>query len=341
MNHDELAFANQQLAGMLKGGVPLEGALRQLCAEMQRGSLRAELQALEADLAKGTPLRDALAARRLPAFYSAMLQVGAKSNDLPGVLTLLADYYHRTHLTWTRLKGLLVYPFIVLATALAVSVIVAVIYQRLALEVAMDVSQGVLPGQSGLPSPFALLLNLWAPVAGIAFLCGAATLMIAVPRWRRELRWRFPGFKEAGLSHLASALALMLEKGCTLDQALALLQQLEAGSPAALELAQWKARLAAGHKNFSELAAGGRIVPPLFVWLVAGSGEDWAGGFRQAAKIYFERARHRVEVLLYAALPVSVLGLGLLIIAQVLPMARMFAGLMRALTSVGDMGDGP
>src|SRR5574342_507206 len=190
MNHDELAFANQQLAGMLKGGVPLEGALRRLCAEMQRGPLRTELQALEADLAKGTPLRDALAPRRLPAFYSAMLQVGAKSNDLPGVLTLLADYYHRTHLTWTRLKGLLVYPFIVLATALGVSVIVAVIYQRLALEVAMEATQGAIPGQSGFPNAIGVLLNLWVPVALIALLCGVAALLIAVPKWRRELRWR-------------------------------------------------------------------------------------------------------------------------------------------------------
>ena len=340
MNHDELAFANQQLAAMLKGGVPLEGALRQLCAEMQRSPLRAELQALEADLAKGTSLRDALAARRLPAFYSAMLQVGARSNDLPGVLTLLADYYHRKHLTWTRLKGLLVYPFIVLATALAVSVIVAVIYQQIVLGAAStELWQGVPPAQSGLPNAVGLALNLWSPVAIIALLCGAVTLMIAVPKWRRELRWRFPGFKEAGLSHLASALALMLEKGCTLDQALALLQQLEAGSPAAPELAQWKARLAAGHKSFAELAAGGRIVPPLFVWLVAGSGEDWAGGFRQAARIYLDRARHRVDVLLYAALPVSVLALGLLIAAQVLPMARMFAGLMRMLGDFGDVGE--
>jgi len=339
MTHDELAFANQQLAGMLKGGVPLEGALRQLCAEMQRGSLRTELQALEADLSKGTPLREALAARRLPAFYSAMLQVGAKSNDLPGVLTLLADYYHRAHLTWTRLKGLLVYPFIVLATALGVSVIVAVIYQRLALEVAADLAQTIAPGQPGLTDPFALLLNLWAPVAVIAFLLAAGALVLAVPQWRRELRWRLPGFKEAGLSHMASALALMLEKGCTLDQALALLQQLEAGSPAATDLAQWQARLAAGHKSFSELAAGGRVVPPLFVWLVAGSGEDWAGGFRQAAKIYFDRARHRVEVLLYAALPVSVLALGLLIITQVMPMARVFAGLMSTLSDFGGVGE--
>ncbi len=43
-----------------------------------------------------------------------MLLVGARSNDLPGMLTLLADYYQRQHLLWTRLKGLMTYPAIVL-----------------------------------------------------------------------------------------------------------------------------------------------------------------------------------------------------------------------------------
>lgn len=339
MKPDELAFVNQQLAGMLRSGLPLEGALRQICADMHRGTLREELQALEADLGRGTPFRDALAARRLPPFYTAMLQVGAASNDLPGVLTLLADYYQRAHLTWTRLKGLLVYPFIVLGAALAVSVIVAVIYQRIATEMLGDLGQGFAAGQAGIPSTFAMMLNLWAPVAFIALLCGAAVLLLVVPQWRRELRWRAPGFKEARLSHLGAALALMLEKGCTLDQAITLLQQLEAGSPAWSELGQWKTRLAAGHRKFPELTAGGRVIPPLFVWLVAGSGEDWAAGFKQAAAVYHERARHRVEMLLYAALPVSVLALGFVIMAQVTPMARMFASLMRAMTTGMEMGE--
>ena len=47
MKYDELAFVNQQLATMLREGIPLEGSLRQLCATMQKGRLRAELQLLE------------------------------------------------------------------------------------------------------------------------------------------------------------------------------------------------------------------------------------------------------------------------------------------------------
>ena len=53
MKPDELAFANEQLAGMLKSGLPLEGSLRELTDSMKSGSLRTELEALEKDLAKG------------------------------------------------------------------------------------------------------------------------------------------------------------------------------------------------------------------------------------------------------------------------------------------------
>ena len=95
MKLEEFAFVNQQLAGMLKSGIPLEGALRQLCGDMRRGALRTELELLEADLAQGVPLAAALAKRKLPEFYSRMLQVGVAANNLPGVLTLLADYYEQ------------------------------------------------------------------------------------------------------------------------------------------------------------------------------------------------------------------------------------------------------
>src|SRR5258706_15672512 len=106
MNHDEFAFFNQQLAAMLRDGIPLEGALKQLCAGMSTSPLRAELQQLEADLARGTPLKDALARRELPEFYKRMVEIGVRGSDLPGVLTLLADHYHRANALWTRLKGL-------------------------------------------------------------------------------------------------------------------------------------------------------------------------------------------------------------------------------------------
>src|ERR1043166_3546396 len=106
MNNDEFAFFNQQLAAMLRDGIPLEGALSQLCAGMRVGPLRAELQQLENDLARGTPLKEALMRRAWPQFYPRMVEIGARSNDRRGVLTLLADHYPRAIAVWPRLKGL-------------------------------------------------------------------------------------------------------------------------------------------------------------------------------------------------------------------------------------------
>lgn len=336
MKTDELAYVNQQLAGMLRSGIPLEGALRQVCETMRSGALQAELKALEVDLANGTPLRDALAARQLPDFYKQMLVVGAQSNDLPSLLTMLADHYQRLHFTWTRLKGLLVYPVIVLAVAMAVSVLVAILFTQFSRDTLHSMSE-MMPAKDPQAQWFNMMIGLWTPVILLGLLCAAVALALAVPSWRRRLKWLVPGFKEAGLSHLASAIALMLRNGCSLNQTFALLAQLETGSPTQGELARWQSRLAEGRSKFPEVAGGGQVIPPLFVWLVAASGEDWAGGFARAARVYYERAVHQVETLLYAALPVSVLALAFLIVGQILPMMRVFTNLMQTL---GDMGDG-
>ena len=79
MKYDEFAFFNQQLAAMLRDGIPLEGALRRLCEEMRRGKLRDELQSLEGDLAKGVPIAEALQSRNLPELYKRMILVGVEA----------------------------------------------------------------------------------------------------------------------------------------------------------------------------------------------------------------------------------------------------------------------
>ena len=329
MNNDEFSFFNQQLAGMLKSGIPLEGALRQLCAGMKQGKLRDEFQKLETDLAQGTPLEKALAARDLPEFYTRMVVVGAKGNDLPAILTLLADYYQRANSIATRLKGLLVYPLIVLLAAFLVSGFFALIYSGLFVATS---SANVFGSPSAQAPP--LFLPLWLPpiLLGILLLVSAWALTSA--KVRGSLRWRLPGFREANLSQFASALGLLLGKGGSFSDSLTILRGLEKGTPLEAELDQWAARIASGERKFSEVAASSRIFPPLFIWMVASSGEDWAGGFFRASELYYARASHRVETLLYAVLPISVLALGMIILGQFMPLVRMFSWFMNSLGSV-------
>lgn len=310
MKTDEFAFFNQQLAAMLRDGIPLEGALQKLCAEMQDASLRNELQLLAADLSRGTPLRDAIAQRKLPELYQCLLTVGAQSNDLPGVLTLLADHYQRRYTIWTKLKGMLTYPFIVLIACLLLSLLVAYLLEKV-----------VWPAMSSLTDqlPPAVHISLWLPPIVLTLLLILAATTLLIPAARQFLRWRVPSFRESSLAQIASALALLIRNGVPLDHALGLVERMESGTRAGDEISNWRRRLASGHAKFSEMAEPGRAFPPLFIWLVAHGREDLGAGFQGAAEIYQSRANHRADLLLYSALPCSVLALGVLIVMQVQP----------------------
>jgi type IV pilus assembly protein PilC len=324
MKYDEFAFLNQQLAAMLHEGIPLEGALRRLCTDLKQGALKSELKKLEADLTKGVPLREAMRTRQLPELYRQMIEVGAQSNNLPAVLTLLADHYQRRHTIWTRLKGLMVYPVIVLIGAFLLSCFLSYL-----LHVAIRSNFSVLFGNwTQMPQ---VLIGLWVAPFLLAVAVVVTSFALATPPLRRALRWRLPAFKEASLSQVASAMSLMLKNGVPLDPALALMQRLEQGTPAGTELAQWRQRLSAGQGKFAEMAHAGRAFPPLFIWMVAHAGEDLASGFRRAADIYQARAQYRTEMLLYSAMPCSVLGLGFLIITQIQPVFSVFVTFMRTL----------
>ncbi len=326
MNYDEFAFLNQQLAGMLKSGIPLEGALAQLCSSLRDGALRGELELLRADLVAGKPLRDALPGRKLPELYTRMVLVGAEGNSLPGMLTLLGDYYSQRNALWTRMKGLMVYPAIVLVASLCLSLLFLSLYDQLHAAIFETLFDG-----RALPAAYPGIL--WLPICWLSASAVLFAMAVSIPSWRNWLRWRLPGFKESSLAQFASTMRLLLASGGRLREAVALLQTIEKGTELGTELDLWQQRLAAGNARIHDFAGGSRILPALFIWMVEQSGEDLAAGFKRATELYCERARYRVEMLLYAALPVAVLCLGSMIFFQLFIVLRLITG---GLDSLGD-----
>ena len=318
MKLDEFAFLNQQLAGMLKSGLPLETALRQTCAGMRRQRWRTEFERLQADLSQGVPLEKALDARQLPELYKQMVKVGAKSNNLPGLLTLLADHYQKASFLWTRLKGLMIYPVLVLLTALGLSLLLVSQRDRfseLFFPTALNYYEyGIFDAGSVMP---AVVLGALA----------AMVLMVLVfPPLRKAARWWLPGFKEAHLSRLASSLGLLLKGGVDLGAALGLMSRLESGGRIGRELSLWEYDLSQGAGKLSDMGQKTRAIPPLFFWLVAGEGEDLASGFARAAEIYYARAAYKADLLLNSVLPISVVALGLIIVVQIFSTVRLVTG---------------
>lgn len=328
MNHDEFAFFNRQLAAMLRDGIPLEGALKQLCTGLKSAQLRSEMQSLEADLARGTPLADALAGRSLPEFYKRMVSIGARSQDLPEVLTMIADHYQQSHALWTRLKGLMVYPVIVILVSLGLTLIVSTVFSKFLGSFFADGSFGT--SDRG----WFWVMCVWVPPALLAMAAIVLCVVLSLNSLRSKLRWWLPGFREASLAQLASALSLMIRNGTPLPDALALAQSLEAGSPMELTLAHWRESVASGAGKPAAWSASIQQLPPLFVWLVRQSGEDIAAGFRKAAEVYQARASYRIEMALYGALPVSILLLGQMVFWQIAPVFQGMTWLMNMIGGV-------
>jgi type IV pilus assembly protein PilC len=336
MKYDEFAFFNQQLAAMLRDGIPLEGALQRLCQEMRHSPLRDELHALEADLSKGTPIADAMKPRQLPELYKRMVLVGAKGGDLPGALTMLADYFQNQNHVWTRLKSMLTYPLIVMFVAFALSLGLAFLWTCV-----LGPGFGDMFGGMGVSLPAATLFalgslkSIWIFPVTLGVLFVLALGIVFLPAMRGKFLWRLPAFKEATVSRIASSIALLTKNGVPLPEAIGLVEQLETSPAASADLQGWRSKIASGAVKFSEIAARNRIVPPMFVWVVSTAGEDITAGFNRAAEIYHARAIYRTEVALFSVLPIASLFLGALVISQAFLVISMFLPLIVMLNNLG------
>lgn len=315
MNAADLAFVNRQLASLTGAGRPLEAALRQLSADLPAGRLRDELAALERDLAGGTPFAEAVEARDLPAFYRQMLRLGARSNDLPGVLLLMADYYDRMAALWETVKLVTFYPLLVLSAATVVSFALARIIDRIRLLILPDLSAGLAVEQT---LPALAPLN-WLPV----FVLAAALVVIAALTWihplRDRIKWHLPITRDTALAQFAASLSLLLRKGCTLGDAVRFLRELEGKSRLGTELESWSRRIESGILVFSALGERSRLIPPLFIWLVEQQARDLPAGLAGASAHYAMRAERQFRFWREAAAPAGLVALGLMIACQVYP----------------------
>ena len=208
----------------------------------------------------------------------------------------------------------MVYPLLVLLTATAMSIGMFWMSHEVASLVgtAADWNSG--------SNPVWMEMCRWAPPILLILVTLFALVAMALPGWRLRLRWRVPGFREAGVARVADSLAMLLRAGCPLGESLALVRELEGDSPAGAELAQWHEKLSQGEGKPSQFAEPGKVFPPLFTWVIASSGEDLQAGFARAAEIYHIRKESQIETILYAALPTAILLLGVLIVLQVVPL---------------------
>lgn len=325
MKPDEIAFASQQLAGMLRSGIPLEGALKEVAQDMKRGRWRTELEALEKRLASGVPVNDAVEQSGLPEFYRRLFTVGAASGDLPGVLNLLADHYRRTGELAERLRIALAYPLLALflSALLSIGLCWGLVWMAQNVFTVMFGNTDMYSGfvQIALSNPMSVA-GFLVPPAVLLSLSVATLVVLKVPGLRNWATWKIPAYREARLSCSASVIGTALHKGVPLADALALAEALEGRSEAAWAWGNWRRAVVAGNGSVQNFAASQKAFPKAFGWMLVSSGEDLAGGFSRAADLFAARARGRTDLILQAVVPVMIVAVGMVLLMQATPLVQ-------------------
>jgi type IV pilus assembly protein PilC len=131
--NDFLLF-NQQLAALLRAGIPILQAISMLRKRAASAKLRAVLGDVEEKIRGGAALSEAFAAQggMFPRIYTASILAGERSGALDEVLGRYVTYMRRNVALRRKIRGALAYPaFLLFASALMVTFLTTYVVPRM------------------------------------------------------------------------------------------------------------------------------------------------------------------------------------------------------------------
>jgi len=179
----EFLIFNQELATLLKAGMPLVQSLDLLKRRVESVRFRAVLEDVHEKVRSGTALSDAFAAHGdlFPSVYVASLLAGERSGSLDTVLRRYVDYARIVATLKRKTISALVYPAILVALALA---LVALII----LKVVPAFSDFYASFGAQLPFVTRMIVRVSEFIRGqflLILIVAAAAIVIAVAWWRQ------------------------------------------------------------------------------------------------------------------------------------------------------------
>ena len=321
MTLNDLLALNEEIAALVRAGVPLEQGLASLGADMP-GQLGSTAAALAARTARGESLEQALAdqAVALSPAYQAVVQAGLRAGRLPAALEAVAASAQRTAETQRAAIVAVAYPLLVFAL---VWLGLAVFARNLAPTLLSSFHAFNVPGQGVFKvlAWFGHSAWLWGPampllLAVLLFLWWHACTRAAALHSRRVdrlfgwLPWMGHVLQFSRSATFLEILALLVENRTPLDEAVTLAAA-ACGDPQTVRAArQLSESLRRGQ---TQPLPGDPAFPPLVNWLLLAAGREGAllPALQHSAATYHRRARNQfdlVRVLLPAFLTVAVAG---------------------------------
>ena len=333
-----ISFTNQ-LATMLRSGIPLVTALRHMRQRSRVKGLSRLIDDLIRDLEAGETFADALdrQERSFPEVYRASVRAGERSTDLPDVLSRQAAYLQWVREIKNTAAHALVYPAI-LATAVAglVAILLTFLLPRL-----VKLYPG---GEADLPKETQLVIEIsdWIGSNYLVLLGGALALgfawasVLRLPRGRRFLSrqlLRVPRLGEVlrmiATSRFATTASILHNAGCEMVSTLSMAGATCGSSylSAAFERATDRVRLGSTITESLEREEG---VDPLLIQLVdvGETSGDLGGSLQHLAQCYDEEVPRSVKWALSLIEPLVITAGGAIVlfilIAALLPVVKLY-----------------
>jgi type II secretory pathway component PulF len=303
---DELIALNDEIAALVRAGVPLDQGLQILGADLP-GKLGRYATQLSSQLARGESLTTALAdsTSHVPRVYRAVVEAGMAAWRLPAALESLAGSLRRLAETRRAVALSFIYPVLLLCFAWG---LFAFSVDKVAPAVANAFYAQRVPGGAFVqriahlgksahiwgplgPAVIVLLAIAWWIISGGARVVEGSRAAISfgwVP-WMGRLQ------RLSRTAVFVEVLKLLVENRVPMDQAVELAAEAAGDKTLITAAAQWADGIRRGETSPADGIPG---LPPLLRWLIAGGQRNEAllPALRQLADDYGRRAQDQAEM---------------------------------------------
>jgi general secretion pathway protein F len=277
----DLAMVTRQLATLVQSNLPLDESLQAAAAQSRSNRIKGILLQVRSRVAEGHTL--AYAMSEFPnvfnEMYRAMVKAGEHAGYLGPVLEQLADYTEKRQYTGQKLKMAMIYPFILIAVAVAVIslLMIFIVPELVGIFAHSSRELPLLTRALIVASDFSRDWGIWILLAMVG-LVWLARRLLRNPR--RRHRWHALLLRTPGISRLlvaldtarfASTLSILMASGVPLLESLRIAGQVLTNLVLREDSEQVAERVQEGSSLHRALEQSGHF-PPMMVHMVA-SGE--------------------------------------------------------------------
>jgi general secretion pathway protein F len=288
---EQLIALNDEIAALIRSGIPLELGLREFGGDSRGGLSRISSQLSEC-MSRGESLPEALAAEenRFPRAYRAIVEAGLRAGRLPAALEAVSSFTWEM-LDFRRELGLAaLYPLTIFALAYGMFLLfLAEIVSRY--QSAFETFRIPLTGLLQFFVTIRDSMAMWAWILPVVILIAICWLMAALRGSGGFSAFPFVGVKHYRFAMFAELLAVQIEHSITLPEGIVLSAE-ATGSPAMKESARLLADHVSQGGNMTSQPALAGAFPPFLRWLMI-DGErqgKLSHALRLAAEMYRRRA---------------------------------------------------